>query len=172
VEGREEEFLALIERYARVVASAIRRVCGRHFRTLVPDVEQDVYAALWAVVRSGKKIRHPSSYLYKVALTTALAAVRRSTPEMTTITIDEDDAATVPAAREGAGGFGDLLPAEQERLLAQVLEQLSPEEGRAVRAHLAGFSHTEVAALYGWSDSVARHRIYRGIETLRKRMRP
>src|SRR5262249_19527859 len=90
VEGREEEFLALIERYARVVASAIRRVCGRQYKTLVPDVEQDVHAALWAVVKSGKKIEHPSSYLYKVALTTALAAVRRSMPEMTTITIDED----------------------------------------------------------------------------------
>ena len=168
MDEREEEFHALAERYARVISSAIRRVCGRRFRSLVPDVEQEVAAALWNVVSSGKKIAHPTSYLYKVAFTTALAMVRKNAPEMTTHTLDEGDGEAVKAPAEG---FGELLPVEQERLLAQVLEQLPPDERRAVRAHLAGFGHVDVARLYGWSESVARHRIYRGIEMLKRKMK-
>src|SRR5437660_1686632 len=108
------------------MSSAIRRVCGRRFHNLVPDVAQEGYAALWNVLKSGKKIAHPTSYLYKVALTTALTMVRKNTPEMTMVTIESGES-EIPRTK----GFGDLLPAEQERLLAQVLEQLPPEERRA-----------------------------------------
>lgn len=40
-----------------------------------------------------------------------------------------------------------------------------------MRAHLAGFSHVEIASLYGWTESVARHRIYRAIDALKERMK-
>src|SRR5947208_11565737 len=123
------------------MSSAGRRVCGRRFKRLVPDVEKEVYAALWNVVRSGKKIEHPTSYLYKVALTTALTMVRKNTPDMRTITLEDGENEIAAMERKG---FGALLPAERERLLAQVLEQLPPEERRAVSAYLAGFGHAEV----------------------------
>lgn len=162
---RLEQFELLVGSYSRVLASAIRRVCSRRYRTLIPDVEQEVYEALWKRLGSGKEIEHPSSYLYKVALTTALAVVRKHTPEASPIeTIKE------PLA-EAASPFGGLLPAERARLLGEVLALLPIDQSRAVRAHLAGFSHSEVAALYGWTASVARHRIYRGIETLREKLK-
>lgn len=162
---RQDEFSALVQKYARVVGSAIRRVCARRYRSLIPDVEQEVYAALWQRLGHGKEIEHPASYLYKMALTTSLAVVRRHTAEMTPIEVAEDR----PAAAET--GFAGLLPPERARLLGEVLTQLPPDQARAVRAHLAGFSHVEVATLYGWSESVARHRIYRAIEALKERMR-
>jgi RNA polymerase sigma factor (sigma-70 family) len=166
VAARSEEFEALVRSYSRVVASAIRRVCGRRYGALIPDAEQEVYAALWKRLQGGKEIEHPVSYLYKMALTTALAVVRKNAPETVAIEIREE---ALPS--DAGGGFGGLLPAERSRLLAEVLEQLPAEQARAVRAHLAGFSHTEIAALYGWSGSVARHRIYRGIEALREKMK-
>lgn len=155
----QEEFSFLIDRHARVISGAIRRVCSRRHRGLIPDVEQDVRAALWKRIQSGKEIEHPVSYLYKVALTTALAAIRRfpTSPE--------------PEPEEAAAGsappFLGLLPAEQSRLLTEALSGLSAEEGRAVRAHLAGFNHEDVAGLYGWTPSTARHRIYRGLDKVR-----
>lgn len=159
----QQEFSALVDRHARVIASAIRRVCSRRHRALVPDIEQDVRAALWKRLQSGKEIAHPVSYLYKVGLTTALAAVRRYPEPVET-----------PPEREAPGDrvpFLGLLPAEQSRLLAEALARLPPDESRAIRAHLAGFNHEEVAALYGWTASVARHRIYRGIGKLRDLLR-
>lgn len=164
MESREEKFAVLVDEHARLIASAIRRVCSRRHRALVPDIEQDVRAALWKRLQSGKDIVHPVSYLYKVALTTALAAIRRS-PELSNGPVP--DASSAPES----GAFLGLLPAEQSRLLAEALALLSPEEDRAVRAHLAGFNHEDVARLFGWSESVARHRIYRGLERVRARLR-
>ncbi len=131
---------------------------------LIPDIEQDVRAALWKRLQGGKEIAHPVSYLYKVALTTALAAVRRS-PELSNGPVSDVSGAPVP------GAFLGLLPAEQSRLLAEALARLPADEARAIRAHLAGFNHEEIGALYGWTASVARHRIYRGIEKLRGLLR-
>ena len=163
--SRLETFEALLRAHSRLVSSAIRRVCSRRYRALVPDIEQEVYEALWKRLGGGKEIEHPSSYLYKVALTTALAIVRKHTPETTPIETIPESAAPSPNA------FGTLLPAERSRLLSEVLALLPLENARALRAHLAGFSHEEVAALYGWTPSVARHRIYRSIETLREKLK-
>jgi RNA polymerase sigma-70 factor (ECF subfamily) len=164
VDSREKEFAALVDEHARVIASAIRRVCSRRHRALVPDIEQDVRAALWKRLQSGKEIVHPVSYLYKVALTTALAAIRRS-PEVSNGPVS--DVSKAP----DSGPFLGLLPAEQSRLLSEALAFLSPEENRAVRAHLAGFNHEDVARLFGWSEPVARHRIYRGLARVRGRLK-
>src|SRR5262249_35772400 len=152
---------------SRLVASAIRRVCARRYGSLAPDIQQEVYVALWNRLGSGKEIEHPGSYVYKVALTTALAVVRKHLPAAEPLRDAEEAAPT----GGGASPFAGLLPAERARLLAEVLEQLPVEQARAVRAHLAGYGHDEVASLFGWSESVARHRIYRGIEALKERMK-
>ena len=164
MDSRQEKFAALVDEHARVIASAIRRVCQRRHRSLVPDVEQEVRVALWKRLASGKEIAHPVSYVYKVALTTALAAIRRS-PELSNGPVPE------AGGEPEAAGFLGLLPAEQRRLLVEALDLLSSEEARAVRAHLAGFNHEDVARLYGWTPSTARHRIYRGLERLRARLK-
>ncbi len=157
-----EEFSALIDTHARVIAGAIRRVCGRRHRMLIPDVEQEVRAALWKRLQGGKEIQHPVSYLYKVALTTALAVIRQQGGDAEWTFEDREESAPAPPAQ-----FLGLLPAEQSRLLAEGLAALPSDESRAVRAHLAGFNHTDVAGLFGWTEPVARHRIYRGLDKLR-----
>ena len=156
------EFERLVRRHARLVGAAARRVCGRRHAELVPDVEQEVYLALWKRLQgAGNPITHPTSYLYKMALTAALALVRRHRSDEP---LEEERVADVAAS---AGATDGLEPAERRRLLDQLLGALDPDEARALRAWLAGFNHLEVAKLYGWSASVARHRIYRTLERLR-----
>jgi RNA polymerase sigma factor (sigma-70 family) len=142
------------------MASAIRRVCGRRHRALIPDVEQEVQVALWKRLGSGKEITHPASYVYRVALLTALAMVRKE--GAATISLEDAE-----VGEPATGVPGELQPAERARVIAEVLGQLEPDEARALRAYLAGFNHAEIAQLYGWSESVARHRVYRTLDRLR-----
>ena len=167
--SREEDFAELVERYSRLVASAIRRVCRERHRLLVPDVQQEVYAALWKRLESGKNIEHPASYLYKMALTAALAAVRKHAREVP-LEREGDPSPAEPRAADASADPGDLLPAERRHWIRQAIAALPLEQARAVRAHLAGFNHVEVAAMFGWTEAVARHRIYRGLDALRDRM--
>jgi RNA polymerase sigma factor (sigma-70 family) len=147
------------------MASAIRRVCGQRHRALVEDAEQEVYLALWKRLGRGKAIEHPVSYLYKMALTTALSVVRKHRHG----TQDESGPQRLPLLAAGKPHDPHRLqPAERARLIDQLLTRLSLDEARALRAWLAGFGHSEIAELYGWSESVARHRIYRSLERLRQ----
>ena len=159
------EYERLIDRYARLMNAAVRRVCGRRHRDLVPDVEQEVRLALWKRLRGGNRIDHPASYLYKAALTTAAAVLRRHDrggDPVEDVRLDE-------LAVAEHGGARRLAPVECARLIEQMLDQVPDEQALALRAWLAGFNHREVARMLGWSESVARHRIYRGLETLRQR---
>ena len=172
----ETRFQQLLRSHARLMAGAIRKVCGRRHRTLVPDVEQEVYLALWkrlgdsAEKRSGKEIEHPVSYLYKTALTTAAAMVRKLGPaEAEPAGVDELEGLAAPETG-GGEGIGGLSGPERQRLLAELLARLPADQARALRAYLAGFNHEEVARLYGWTEPVARHRIYRAIEALKGEM--
>ncbi len=151
---QHEAFLAFTQTYARVMASAIRRVCGSTGHPLYADVQQEVYLALWQHWQSGNGIDHPVSYLYKVALRIAWSVMR--TYASADVEIDGDEAAA-------AGGS----LSERAVWLSELFEHLPDEQVRAIRAYLAGFTQTEIAALYGWSPSVARHRVYRGLESLR-----
>jgi RNA polymerase sigma factor (sigma-70 family) len=157
-----EEFLAFTREYRGIIVSAIRRVCGAASHGLLPDVEQEVYLVLWQRWQDGKSIDYPVSYLYKVALRVALAAMRTSRSS----DMEVHTAQRRPPPMQGVA-VEDLSSAERACLLAELLDHLPPEQARAVRAYLAGFTHTEIATLYGWSAAVARHRIYRGVQALK-----
>jgi RNA polymerase sigma factor (sigma-70 family) len=156
------DFERLVEKYARLLAAVARRVCGQRYQSLLPDIEQEIRLALWKRLQAGNDIRHPTSYLYKVALATSLAVIRRYRPRHEDLTADPPEPDTRDAPR--------LLPAERARLTEQVLDSLDPDAARAIRGYLTGLNHEELAALYGWSPSVARHLVYRTLEQLRQRL--
>jgi RNA polymerase sigma factor (sigma-70 family) len=161
MQAQHEAFLAFMQPYARIIKHTIWRVCGDKYPALQADIEQEVYLTLWAQWTEARHIDSPISYLYKVALRAALAMLRSySAAELA------DDVESGSATRQDQPE-NDALTTERAMVLSEFLDQLSVEQARAVRAHLAGFTQQEIAHLYGWSVSVARHRIYRGLQALR-----
>jgi RNA polymerase sigma factor (sigma-70 family) len=156
------EYDRLVEKYARLLAAVARRVCGQRHAALLPDIEQEIRLALWKRLQGGNEIRHPTSYLYKVALATSLAVIRRYRPRHEDLTADPPE----PEAAE----LRRLLPPERARLAEEVMASLEPDAARAIRGYLTGLNHEELAELYGWSPSVARHLVYRTLEQLRARL--
>ena len=157
--NRQDRFERLLGEYARVIAHAARKVCAPYHGALAEDVEQECCLNLWKHLANGKEIENPASYLYKMALTTALRLIRKDRKA----SADAEPAIAEvpdpkPRVREG------LARHDLERLLARC----PPDQQRALRAYLAGLNHVEIADLFGWSESQARHRVYRGIESLRK----
>jgi len=159
----QSDFEELVGRYARLFAAVARRVCGRRYQALIPDVEQEIRLALWKRMQGGNEIRHPTSYLYKVALATSLEVIRRYHPQREELAADPPEPADRPAELR-------LLPAERARLVEEVMATLEPDAARAIRGYLTGLNHEELAELYGWSPSVARHLVYRSLEKLRQRL--
>ena len=157
------KFDDVIEKYARLINSAVRRVCRDRHASLVEDAEQEVRMALWKLLETGKNIEYPTSYIYKVALTTGLAIVERAerqikiVDELAAIPVDSDVDVTVLTANW--------------QIVQAALETLSENQRNAVRAYLSGLSHVEIGELFDWTPSSARHNVYRGIEKLKKAAR-
>lgn len=158
----QTEFERLIDSYSKVIGAAVRRVCLQRYESLIPDVTQEVHLALWKVLESGKKIDNPPSYIYKVALTTGLAMVERAKKQWVMSRNLEREPSTSKAV--------DPIVAERARLIEELLAQLEPDQSNALRAYLAGYNHVEIAKLFGWSESAARHKVYRSIEKLKRYM--
>jgi len=161
MQTQHEAFLTFTQQYARIIRHTIWRVCGEKYPALQADIEQEVSLTLWARWTDDHCIDYPVSYLYKVALRTALAVLRTYTAA------ELVDDVEVCAGTHRDRPEDDALTTDCALMLSVCLDQLSVEQGRAVRAYLAGFTQREIAALYGWSVSVARHRIYRGLQALR-----
>ena len=64
---RSAEFEALVERYGKLMNSAVRKVCARKHASLVPDVEQEVKVALWRHLERGGRIEHPAAMTHQSA---------------------------------------------------------------------------------------------------------
>ena len=151
----------LVTQYSSLIADAIRRVCARHYGFVAPDVTQEVHVALWRQLEAGNSPEREASYVYKVALTTALREVRR-------VQREREVAVEQELLNQQLNTPDDEVARDIERaaLLESALDTLEGPQRRAVRAYLAGFNHHEVAELLGITPAQARHAIYRGIERL------
>ncbi len=169
-EGRLSE---LIERYGALLRKAIFRTLPSGTNLDIDDIEQAARIKVWNALTSGRKIRNPSSYLYRVAVNATLDALRqvRARREESLGTVG-DDWPTVagkiamsptrqPTPEEDAAANQALDHAER------CLGELVPNRRRAVGLHLQGFTSAEIGDLAGWSESKARNLVYRGLADLR-----
>src|SRR5437762_14082402 len=67
----------LLERYATLLRSLIARHCPRHLGLDVADIEQEARLRLWRALDREKELADPASYIYRIAVTTTIDAVRR-----------------------------------------------------------------------------------------------
>ena len=153
----EKEFESLIEKYARLVSHAIQKVCFPNNRECVEDIRQEVHLKLWGLLKSGKKMDRPESYIYRVAFTTALRFVQKKGAWIST------DELHLPLQTPDSESKSN-----RKMIIANLLKQLDDDHRRALKAYLTGFNHKEVATLFGWSEAKARHLVYRGIHALKE----
>jgi len=175
----ESPFEALLEKYGDLLRRAIARVCPRRLGLQFDDIEQEARLRLWKAMQGETEIESPASYLYRIALTTTIDAVRRATARREEqLQFENDSSAGAPPSarlREPATDTAQSPEAlaESRVLLARVeaaINRLSSDRRRAVGLHLRGFTPQEIAGLLSWSEPKARSLVYRGLADLRERL--
>src|SRR5687767_10552147 len=73
----ESRFNELIEEYGRFLRHMIIRVCPKDMGLQYDEIEQDARLRLWRALESEREIRDPASYLYRIATSATLDAIRR-----------------------------------------------------------------------------------------------
>jgi len=161
----------LLTRYGVLLRSVIRRHCPRDLGIHTGDIEQEARVRLWRALEREKELPDPASYIYRIAVTTTIDAVRRVVarreeqlePEATVAMQLVDDAENRPDVRM-----------DRRELMAgmvKALATLADDRRRAVELHLQGLTLSEIADLQSWSESRARNLVYRGLDDLRQALR-
>ncbi|MGH9802828.1 MAG: RNA polymerase sigma factor, partial [Blastocatellia bacterium] len=73
----EAKFNSIVEEYGRFLRQTILRVCPRDLGLQFDEIEQEARLRIWKALESEREIRDLTSYLYRIAVTATLDAVRR-----------------------------------------------------------------------------------------------
>lgn len=173
-------FELLLQKYGDLLRDAIARLCPRRLGLQFDDIEQEARIRLWKALTSETEIGSPASYIYRIALTTTIDAVRRATArreEQLQLARDVPDRAEAGAPRAldpptQPGQSPESLAARRIllRKIESALSRLSGDRRRAVGLHLRGFTPPEIADLLSWSEPKTRSLVYRGLRDLRTRL--
>lgn len=153
----ESQFLALIKEHQRI----IHKICRlyRDSREDREDLFQEIVFQLWKGLPAFKGNAKFSTWLYRIALNTAIASFRKKKPLVayTPVLPDRPDQ---PQDEEAA--------LREERLFA-VLKQLDDDEKAIITLYLDEQSYRQIAAVMGISENyvgVRLNRIKHKIQTL------
>jgi len=172
----DERFERLMDRYAALLRSVVAQHCPRDLGIEAIDVEQEARVRLWRALAREKELTDPASYIYRVAVTTAIDAVRRVVArreDQLRTEAFEDEETTVVNLPADPAQAPDAITARRELMdrVAAAVRSLPENRRRAVELHLQGLSLTEIGELLGWTEAKARNLVYRGLDNLRGTLR-
>ena len=162
---------ALVEQYGALIRRVIARVLGTRLPGLHEDIAQEVLINLWRQLDREQTIEYPASYIYRMAIREAGRALRQAMTH-TVLSLEETGDSADFRAPASANPDDILAGRAEAARIAGALGSLSSERQRAVRAHLAGFSVTEIMEMNGWAYQKARNLIARGVADLRAQLKP
>ena len=147
-------FIELIERHRAAIDSVCRSFCS------LPedreDLRQEILLNLWRGWKRYRPEHKPITWLYRVALNTAISWRRQRKRQVETVPLDNFDLPDNPALRE------------QAEHLKTLITMLPQADRRLIGLYLDGFSTEEIGQLVGISQTNVTTRIARIKEKLRK----
>jgi RNA polymerase sigma factor (sigma-70 family) len=164
----DAQLTALVEAYASLIRSAVRRVSGPRAALIQDDVQQNVMLALWRQLERGQTIERPASYIFRAAIRETVRLLRRDHAHAPAAS--EHDQRVVEAAA-ASDPQRDLEERERQKGLMDCLATLEARRQLAVRAHLSGFTVAEIMEMFDWPYQRARHLVARGMADLRRALR-
>jgi RNA polymerase sigma factor (sigma-70 family) len=168
--------LALLDRYGDFLRRTIVRMCPPSLGLSFDDIEQDARVRLWQALRDEKDILYPGSYIYKVAVSATIKAIRRAKARREERLVDGEEysGSEADASFHQDRSVSPEVLAEHHELIRHVeaaLGRLAENRRLAVELHLRELTSVEIADLVGWSEPKARNLVYRGLRDLRRHLR-
>jgi RNA polymerase sigma-70 factor (ECF subfamily) len=173
----EERFNLVVEEFGVLLRRAIVRFCPRDKGLQFDDIEQEARMRLWRALQDEREVTNYASYLYRIAATATIDAMRRIQArheEQLDMLIeqrtDDGEVTFAPApVRDSPEHVAESREAVDKVMSA--VAKLPDAQRRAVGMYLQGMTSQDVADLMGWTEPKSRNLIYRGLKELRSSLR-
>jgi RNA polymerase sigma factor (sigma-70 family) len=171
----EQRIAAVIERYRGYIAEIVGKLAPRDLGVDRSDLEQETAVRLWRSLRNERDIRDYRSYVYRIAATVTMDAIRVVKSRMEESLIVEhvsgmSEHAALPGSR-AASPEQSLIEKRLVAAIGEAVDALPTNRRRAVKLHLQGFGSQEIADLCGWTEAKARNLVYRALADVRAGLR-
>jgi len=179
----EERFNLVVEEFGVLLRRAIVRFCPRDKGLQFDDIEQEARLRLWRALQCEREVTNYASYLYRIAATATIDALRRVQARheeqldiLTEQRADDGEVLVASALAPVTAPVKDSPErlAESREAVGKVmsaLAKLPDEQRRAVGMYLQGMTSQDVADFMRWTEPKSRNLIYRGLKELRKSLR-
>jgi RNA polymerase sigma factor (sigma-70 family) len=135
----EQQFLQLIDQHQGI----IHKICRlyRDSREDREDLFQEIVFQLWKSVPTFEGKANFSSWMYRIALSTAIATFRKKKPDIIyTTDLPEQEAA-------------EQKPSEQREKLFEALRKLNDDEKALITLFLEDLSYREISEITGITEN-------------------
>lgn len=145
--GAQHPFLKLVEQHS----GAIEKICRSFCRTAedCEDLRQDIVLRLWRGWQSYEQQGKTVTWVWRVAMNTAISYRRRQQRQVETTPLEHADWAEESASQE------------ERELLEALIQRLPHKDQQLLRLYLDGWSHKEIGSLLDISESNVQTRISR-----------
>ncbi len=164
IAGSQAAYAALVRRYDRMVYGLAIQMLGNREDAL--EVTQDAFLKAFRFLASYRGESRFSTWLYRIARTSAINYLRRARRE--TISIDAPESPVRYMHTDQHNGFETLIGAERSELLLKAFRLLLPDDGTVLRLfYMQEQSLEEICEIMGWTMSNAKSRLCRARQRLR-----
>ncbi len=170
----EARFNAIVDEYAKFLRGVIARLCPNDLGIQASDIEQEARLRLWRALLSERKISDLGSYIYKIAATATIDAIRRVKARREEQLRPAEEKEEEPILLVSSPENSRERLAERQQISAkirQALERLPDNRRRAVSLNLRGMTSQEIGDVMGWNEPKARNLTYRGLKDLGHELR-
>jgi RNA polymerase sigma-70 factor (ECF subfamily) len=173
----EERFNHVVEEFGVLLRRAIVRFCPHDKGLQFDDIEQEARMRLWRALQDEREVTNYASYLYRIAATATIDALRRiqarHEEQLDTLVEQRTDDGEIMLMPAPVKDSPERLAESREAVdkVMSAVAKLPDAQRRAVGMYLQGMSSQDVADLLGWSEPKSRNHIYRGLKELRKSLR-
>jgi len=173
--GEEDAFDFLVAKYREPVVHFLYRLV--HEPALAEELGQEVFLRLYRARRSYKPTARFSTWLFRIATTVGLNALRDGRMRRaleTSMDTGTETTTAVAALRHPAGTAEQaLLERERGEEIRRAVEALPEKQRLAVLLHkYQEMDYGEIAVILDCSEGALKSLLFRAYETLRVRLRP
>lgn len=165
IAGSQQAYAAIVKRYERMVFSLTLDMLGNSEDA--HEATQDAFLKAFRHLASWRGESRFSTWLYRIARTTALDRLRRK--RMETVSLDAPESPARRMLTFDTSGLDNVVSQERSALLQEAFRHLlAPDSAVLTLFYLHEQSLEEICEVMGWTMSNAKSRLCRARQRLRE----
>jgi len=164
IAGNQSAYAALVRRYDRMVYGLALQMVGNREDAL--EITQDAFLKAFRFLAGYRGESRFSTWLYRIARTSAINYLRRAKRE--TVTLDAPESPVRRMMSDAPDGYQSITVTERSEMLRRAFKMLLPDDNSVLTLfYLKEQSLEEICEIMGWTMSNAKSRLCRARQRLR-----